>query len=75
MVDLESFELPKVDLPALPPLPSPADFGVDPAAVTALQATAQPVLDYLSTVPHLFSVATFLPQLFWLLIILPKLDR
>ena len=62
-------------------LPTADSLGISPeiaAQISAAQAaavtSAQPVIDYLSTVPHLFVVATFFPQLFWLLIILPKLD-
>ena len=70
-INLDGLTLPPVNLPTMP---SATDIGLTPEAVSTIQTTTQPVVDYLSTIPHLFSVATFLPQIFWLLMIVPKVD-
>lgn len=59
-----------VSLPDMPSLPTlPEDFDV-----SDVMQFAQPVIEYLSSVPNLFNIAEFGPQIFWLFMIIPKLD-
>ena len=61
-------KLPEIDMP-LPALNLP------PEVSSALSTVNyQPAVDYLSQIPNLFDVATFGPQLFWLLMVVPKVD-
>jgi len=72
--------LPEVSLPPLPTLPSldVESLHLSSEATSFLvnfPSYAQPAIDYLSQIPNLFNVATFGPQLFWLLMIVPKVDQ
>ena len=75
--------LPEVSLPPIPTLPTLPSLDVEslnlsPEATSFLvnfPSYTQPAIDYLSQIPNLFNVATFGPQLFWLLMIVPKVDQ
>ncbi|GMH91469.1 hypothetical protein TrVE_jg11545 [Triparma verrucosa] len=82
-------ELPKFDMPVLPkfdaaqlPKFDASQLGLDssqlpqiPPLPPAVLDAVKPLAAWYSSVPHLFEVATFAPQLFWLLIIIPGISE
>ncbi|GMH67821.1 hypothetical protein TL16_g04778 [Triparma laevis f. inornata] len=81
--DLPKFDLP-LNLPSLPkfdalPKFDTSELNIDtsqiPSLPPAVLDTLKPLITWSSTVPHLFEVATFAPQIFWLLIIIPGLSE
>ncbi|GMH71743.1 hypothetical protein TrRE_jg1804, partial [Triparma retinervis] len=74
MSDLPDVKLP--DILKLPEIDMPLPALNLPHEVSSALSTVnyQPAVDYLSQIPNLFDVATFGPQLFWLLMVVPKVD-